>query len=91
MGTMEINFRGPGDTYPYLSAIDLMSEEDTIPIVLNPKVREFPFPCESCRQVEAENGGKIWIGSKRELLKGAQVLVGATAVGGGRANSTKGV
>lgn len=29
-GTMEINFRGPGRTFPYISAVDLMSGSDKI-------------------------------------------------------------
>jgi adenylate cyclase len=38
MGVMEINFRGPGGTFPYVPAIDLLGDDDKIQDVVNRKL-----------------------------------------------------
>jgi adenylate cyclase len=38
LGIMEINFRGPAHTFTYVSAMDIMSEEDTLKDELNRKL-----------------------------------------------------
>lgn len=67
VGVAEINFRGPGRTFTYVSALDIMSDEDIIP---------------DNNLIKEEVGRSIAAGkSKKELLKDAYVLIGISALG----------
>ncbi len=64
-GKVTVNYRGPNQTYPNVSLVDVLSNKDTI---------EYDI-------VDAKEGVKHVKVLKAELFKNALVLVGITAVG----------
>ncbi len=65
LGAMEINFRGPSNSFQYVRALQVMGDEDEIPI----------------EKLLASGERKIASNSKKELLKDAFVLIGLSALG----------
>ncbi len=78
LGRMDINFRGSPSLIPRLSVVDLMDENDRVPVFTTSESRA--FPCESCGPIGRVRGRapKGYSIEKAELLKDAIVLIGTT-------------
>lgn len=79
LGVLNINFRGPMRTFPYLDVLELLSDQPEITLVMNAQ-SAFPFDCPGCKTTD-EPGFKIVKGPREILLKDATLLFGLSAVG----------
>ncbi|MBI4925074.1 MAG: CHASE2 domain-containing protein, partial [Bdellovibrio sp.] len=66
LGVMEINFRGPANAFQYIRALQVMGDDDEIPV-------------EKLQLTTGER--KIASTSKKDLLKDAYVFIGLSALG----------
>lgn len=80
LGVMNINFRGPSWTFPYVTISSVLSDSPRADILLNNSVKP-PFDCKSCRVEASSDDQKFVSVDKAELFQDAYVLIGISAKG----------
>jgi adenylate cyclase len=80
LGMMDVNFRGPSHTFPYVRVTDLFSQSTEASIALDPRSK-LGFDCKGCKDTIDDQGNRLITGDKSEIFKDALVLVGLTATG----------
>ena len=83
LGMMNINFRGGADSFPYVSAIDLMGDEQEIRIwpLREKSVKNIKFDCPTCADKKNDFNQSFQTAQRNDLFKDAYVLIGVSALG----------